>query len=52
MNEKHYKAIAEIIKKNRAKNNAASWRMITKLANYFTIDNPRFDRQKFLTACL
>lgn len=52
MARKHYKAIAEIIKENRLKDDTASWRMIKKLADYFAIDNPRFDRQKFITACL
>lgn len=49
---KHYKAIAEIIKIHRQKDNTASWRMIKRLADYFGIDNPQFDRQKFLAACL
>ena len=53
MTRTHYNAIAKIIKKNRSKNDATSWRMIKKLADYFTtIDNSRFNRQEFLTACL
>ena len=52
MTRKHYKAIAEIINKNRKSNNAGTWRMITRLADYFTADNDRFNRNKFIKACI
>lgn len=58
----HYKAIAEIIKTNNAvktevspfyrQGNNDACQFITKdLADYFTRDNERFDRQKFVEAC-
>ena len=60
---KHYRAIAEIIKReyrlaNRnpsIESSAAQYVTIDSikesLANYFAITNPRFDRQKFFDAC-
>jgi len=54
--EKHYKAIAKIIRDNKpiesdndysnGKNHAIS-DISLHLADYFTVDNPKFNRQKF-----
>ena len=52
----HYEAIAEIMKINSTKEVCATRLVILdiaeELANYFAQDNPRFDRQKFLEACV
>ena len=45
---KQQKAIAEIIRKNFGD----SWRTASKLAEYFSLSNKRFNKQKFLYACL
>lgn len=50
----HYKAIAKIIEET--KSGEQLWdgqanRIAIKLIDYFATDNPRFDREKFLTAC-
>lgn len=50
--KKHHRAIARIIKQNRQKNDTASWLMIVRLADYFEIDDSRFNRQEFIKACL
>lgn len=60
----HYKAIAEIVKRNtdlgecrvtlpkvsRTYRNTRRF-ISSDLADYFAEDNPRFDREKFLEAC-
>lgn len=60
LTKKDFKAIAEIIAKQFVDDsgNNESWiikRHIRKtaqqLADYFAIQNPRFDRRKFLDAC-
>lgn len=57
---KHYKAIAEIIKQAKPSFNSTrmnmgeTWccmRIARDLTDYFAKDNPRFDRDKFLSAC-
>lgn len=56
---KHYKAIAEIIKKRLNLNQGTRHtprflyadEVADDLADYFAGDNPRFDRERFLTAC-
>ena len=61
MTKKHYEAIAAIIASTR--NNATLYPSnghargetlevtASRLADYFTTDNPRFDRARFLQAC-
>ena len=54
--KKHYKAIAEIVVRARKNPNLATVdghcrQIASDLANYFATDNPRFDRDKFLSAC-
>lgn len=53
MNRKHYRAIAEIVRciGNTYRGNYIHKLLANKLANYFAIDNPRFDRGKFLKVC-
>lgn len=60
MTRKHFEAIALIIKNARIPNAAAGFDdgfdagvedVATSLADYFAGENPRFDREKFLTAC-
>jgi hypothetical protein len=57
--KKHFRAIAEIIKKhtvtvetNEGTNNVLLISTIYALADYFATDNADFDRQRFVTACL
>lgn len=57
----HYKAIAEIIKseytafdgtgEDDSEGKDATIKIARKLADYFEPENPRFDRNKFMTAC-
>lgn len=52
----HYKAIAEIVKKNTARTGEIMVYIkradvVCDLADYFAQDNPRFDRDRFLEAC-
>lgn len=60
--KQHHKAIAEIIKTtafwlSHGPERIDRYRVIlpeslaNNLADYFTQDNPRFDRTRFLTAC-
>ncbi len=56
LSRKHYKAIAEIVKKNTTKVDkiilyVKRADMVCDLADYFAADNPRFDRARFLEAC-
>jgi len=46
LHRKEYKAIAEIIKSSKDKQEIAD-----KLSSYFAQDNPLFIQSKFLTAC-
>jgi hypothetical protein len=54
---KHYEAIAEIIKnawedwQGGTPSDAMLNAIENQLADYFTQDNPRFDRERFLKAC-
>ena len=47
MSRKHYKAVAEILKYTDEKQD-----IMLKLADMFEKDNPNFDREKFIDACL
>lgn len=59
----HYKAIAEIVKRNTTRIHIEDVTQISNglpclhpntigdMADYFAQDNPHFDRQKFLEAC-
>jgi len=55
----HYKAIAEIIKTHKhdlivtysTEYKGGKNAVVTNLADYFTKDNPRFNKDKFLIAC-
>ncbi len=53
--KQHYKAIAEIIKKDtnsiRDLVFVPKAALVKDLADYFTKDNEHFDRAKFLEAC-
>lgn len=53
--KQHYKAIAEIIRHAVASTSKEEQVMAAPLANeladYFTTDNDRFDRKKFMIAC-
>lgn len=58
--KQHYKAIAEIVKKDGLDYELADmtaapgsvWSNFAgKLADYFATDNPLFDRDKFMAAC-
>jgi len=56
LSRKHYCAIARIMADDYplAENNTPAdvWqRAVNHLAEYFTQDNPRFDRARFLKAC-
>lgn len=60
MTKKHFEAIAAIVRANSIKNPAAGYdegfdagvaAMAADLANMFAAENPRFNRDKFLTAC-
>jgi len=57
--KEHHKAIAEIIRDTRKamdEDGRCKWwhavqTIECKLAQYFTDDNPRFDRSEFIAAC-
>lgn len=56
MSRKDYVAFARIIKTNLEISHSPLERVTVKgvatdMADLFAADNPRFDRQKFLTAC-
>lgn len=56
LTRQHYKAIAAIIKENTSHVNPQflfipTQELVEFLSNYFTTDNPNFDRDKFLAAC-
>lgn len=54
MTKKHYEAIARSIKGTLGSypESIQAMRMLTVyLASTFEVENPRFDREKFLTAC-
>jgi len=52
ISKKHYQAIASIINfRTTAKKNICSEHIIKDLADYFSSDNPLFDRDRFLSAC-
>ena len=51
MTRKHFEAIASIIDSQRVAGQAAVWNLTIALADYFQRENPRFDRNAFLTAC-
>jgi len=58
MSKKHYKAIAEMIRRrfgvDEKWRKAADWPIrafVGELEDYMAADNPRFDRQRFREAC-
>jgi len=56
LDEKDFKAVAEIIKKETSNINphylfVPQDRLIVKLADYFAIQNLQFDRDRFMQAC-
>ena len=53
LSKKHYKAIAEIIQTITAIPEGVidQQELVERLAGYFTADNPRFDAERFITAC-
>jgi len=52
MTKKHYTAIASIML-SESMNTPYGYRkeISNKLANFFEQDNPKFDRERFLSAC-
>ena len=51
MTRKHYVAIAEIIAYRLCAKDNHPHEIAKRLADYFKRDNPKFDRERFLTAC-
>lgn len=54
MTKKHYEAIARVFRRNTdlpAAAGAAVRETARELADVLQADNPRFDRDRFLTAC-
>lgn len=53
MTKKHFEAIATILFEvhDDYPHDGAVDAMASRLADYFKAENPRFDRDKFLTAC-
>ena len=53
LTKKNYKAIADIIKEHEylGFDYYDLGNLISDLASYFKVDNPNFDRKKFLDAC-
>lgn len=59
LTRKDFKAVAEIIKENTHERLSIGGKAVwlskqhtcRDLANYFTTQNPRFDRERFMTAC-
>lgn len=57
MSKKHYNAIAAAIREEidsslpRGARDMAAKRIAVRLCETFMADNPRFDRDRFLTAC-
>ena len=59
MTKKHYEAIAKVINDERGvyliKNSVPALSVLyytaVNLADFFALDNPRFDRTRFLQAC-
>ena len=50
--KKHFEAIAAICEQVSIHGDADTVRWVaTRMADYFASENPRFDREKFLTAC-
>lgn len=53
MTKKHYEAIAAIVREHTTKH--ADWYALVQatkqMADYFTTENPKFDRARFLQAC-
>lgn len=47
MSRKNYEAIAKILKEAKYRDN-----IIDDLADYFEDDNPNFNRDRFIAACL
>ena len=57
LTRKDYKAIAAVFATTKASFPVMRWGMreeylITSMASYMAQDNPNFDRDKFITACL
>lgn len=50
MTKRHFIAIAAILKSEHSPGQS-SQAVAIRLADYFANENPRFDRQRFLTAC-
>ena len=49
LTKKHFEKIAEIIRKNKEKQDFES--VCNDLANYFAEENPLFNKSKFMEAC-
>lgn len=54
MTRKHFEAIAALLDRERSLNNGGDgsvFAIAEAMADLFAKENPRFDRDKFLTAC-
>jgi hypothetical protein len=49
MTRKHYKIVAAAVAEITTRSDR--WLIANKLANSFEKENPRFDRNRFITAC-
>lgn len=53
LSKQHFKAIAEILKRNaNVPHRLVNINAVYELADYFGTENERFDKQKFIEACL
>ena len=53
MTRKHFEALAAIINQNRfdGSRKEACYSIADDMADFFAEENPRFNREQFLTAC-
>jgi len=55
MTRKHFEAIAALINAEQSDKTGEAWQAVrdvaVRLAAQFNIENPRFDRDRFMTAC-
>jgi len=53
MTKKHYKEVAKIISAHTSKSGdmVHKQRLVEELSAFFKADNPRFDMERFTTAC-
>jgi hypothetical protein len=51
MTRKDYQLIAGVLKDSQVRNQTATLALTVRLADALALENPRFDRARFLTAC-